>query len=91
MIIMDEQQMIQLLNQIPLDVLQNYVAQRAQQEQQAAQGASEEAYSAEAMPAEAQPMMSRGGRLRTFNPYIDMYSCGGRLRGTLGATRGGHR
>ena len=85
---MDEQQMIQLLNQIPLDVLQNYVAQRAQQEQQAA---SEEAYSAEAAPAEAQLMMARGGRLRTFNPYIDMYSCGGRLRGTLGATVGGRK
>ncbi len=63
---MDEQQLLQLLNQIPLDVLQNYVAQRMQQEQAAQQ----------AVPAEeAQPtMMSYGGGIPAgYDPYIDVY------------------
>ena len=83
---MDEQQVIQFLNQIPLAVLQNYVAQRMQQEQSAGEMVSQEA-----MPVEqqAQPVMARGGHLRYWSPDVDIYSCGGSTRsitrGRLGA------
>lgn len=97
---MDEQQIIQMLNQIPLDVLQNYVAQRTQQEQAAMQQAPQMQPSVpqEAAPEEAmyqQAPMSYGGRMSGWSPYIDMYACGGSTRtaatrGRLGA-RKGHR
>ncbi len=81
---MDEQQMIQILNQIPLDVLQNYVAQRTQQEQ----GAAMEQMPAE-MPMSPQPTMAYGGSIRNWSPYVDLYACGGSTRsiarGRLGA------
>lgn len=94
---MDEQQMIQLLNQIPLDVLQNYVAQRTQQEQAAMQQMPQTAPMQEQMPEEtyAPAPMSYGGKLNGWSPEIDMYACGGSTRtaatrGRLGA-RKGHR
>lgn len=100
---MDEQQIFQLLNQIPLDVLQNYLTQRMQQEQMAMQqdAAMQQQMPQEQMPAEAmtqQPSMnygSYGGRMNGWSPYIDMYACGGSTRtvatrGRLGA-RKGHR
>lgn len=73
---MDEQQMIQMLNQIPLDVLQNYVAQRAQQEQAASQ---EQAYAQGAQEGAMaqQAMMARGGYIA--NPMVDIFACGGRV------------
>lgn len=60
--------MMQILNSIPLDVLQEYVAQRTQQEQSAAMPQ-------EAVPAQAAPM-SYGGYVT--DPYVDIYACGGR-------------
>ena len=97
---MDEQQMIQILNQIPLDVLQNYVAQRTQQEQSVMQQAPQMAQQMpqEQVPEEAmyqQTPMSYGGKLNGWSPYIDIYACGGSTRtaatrGRLGA-RKGHR
>lgn len=79
---MDEQQIMQILNQIPLDVLQQYVAERTQQEQSMA-GAP-----AEAM-APQQAMMAYGGYTRGWSPYVDIYACGGSTRsiprGTLGS------
>lgn len=78
---MDEQQIMQVLNQIPLEVLQNYVAQRTQQEQASNNMAMP--------PQEAQPMMARGGMLNNWSPMVDIYACGGSTRsiarGTLGA------
>ena len=68
--------MIQILNQIPLDVLQSYVEQRMQQEQAAQQqqyGA--EAYQQGAADAQQQ-MMARGGYI---NPFVDIYACGGHI------------
>lgn len=97
---MDEQQMIQILNQIPLDVLQNYVAQRTQQEQNAMQQAPQmvQQMPQEQVPEEVmyqQTPMSYGGKLNGWSPYIDIYACGGSTRtaatrGRLGA-RKGHR
>ena len=81
---MNEEQMIQMLNQIPLDVLQNYVAQRAQQEQAASQ---EEAYAQGAQEGAMaqQAMMARGGYI--VDPMVDIYACGGRVgHGPRGAT-----
>lgn len=65
---MDEEQLYQILNSIPLDVLQNYVAQRTQQEQAAMT-------QQEAVPTQAVPM-ARGGYVA--DPYVDIYACGGR-------------
>lgn len=97
---MDEQQIIQMLNQIPLDVLQNYVAQRTQQEQSMMQQTPQtvQQMPQEQIPEEAmyqQVPMSYGGRLNGWSPYIDIYACGGSTRtaatrGRLGA-RKGHR
>ena len=97
---MDEQQMIQILNQIPLDVLQNYVAQRTQQEQSVMQQTPQMAQQVpqEQVPEEVmyqQTPMNYGGRLNGWSPYIDIYACGGSTRtaatrGRLGA-RKGHR
>lgn len=70
---MDEQQIMQLLNQIPLDVLQQYVAQRTQQEQAAVQQQGNEAAYMQGA-ADAQHMMARGGYI---NPMVDIYACGG--------------
>lgn len=96
---MDEQQMIQLLNQIPLEVLQNYVAQRTQQEQAAAQTAvaesrvPQETIPQGAVPQEQVPVMARGGRLGFWTPYVDpyFYSCGGHTRTTVARGRMGAR
>ena len=97
---MDEQQIIQILNQIPLDVLQNYVAQRTQQEQSAMQQTPQipQQMPQEQIPEEAmyqQTPMNYGGKLNGWSPYVDMYACGGSTRtaatrGRLGA-RKGHR
>lgn len=78
---MDEQQVMQLLNQIPLDVLQQYVAQRTQQEQ---------ALTNVGMPQqEPQAAMSYGGAMQNWSPMVDIYACGGSTRsvarGTLGS------
>lgn len=79
---MDEQQIMQVLNQIPLEVLQNYVAQRTQQEQSAG-------LTNVAQPQEIQATMARGGMLSNWSPMVDIYACGGSTRsiarGTLGA------
>lgn len=98
---MDEQQVIQFLNQIPLDVLQSYVAQRTQQEQAAAQQMPQmtpqqmphDAVPQEAIPQEApSAMMGYGGRRAGWSPDIDLYAAGGRTRtvatrGRMGARR----
>lgn len=81
---MNEEQMIQVLNQIPLEELQNYVAQRVQQEQAASQ---EQAYAQGAQEGALaqQAMMARGGYIA--NPYVDIFACGGRVgHGPRGAT-----
>ena len=76
---MDEQQLMQMLDSIPLDVLQGYVKQRMQQEQ-TQQGA---------MPPQEQPSyMSRGGVTRTgVNPYIELYDAPGVPTGVLFPTK----
>jgi len=90
--------MIQILNQIPLDVLQNYVAQRTQQEQSAMQQTPQmiQQMPQEQIPEEAmyqQTPMSYGGKLNGWSPDIDIYACGGSTRtaatrGRLGARKG---
>lgn len=98
---MDQQQLIQMLDQIPLDFLVNYVNGRTQQEQDMASAdaaAAQDAYAQEAAAQEAMaaqqgasqgmPMQAAyGGRIRNWNPYFDPYACGGRLRGSMGSTR----
>lgn len=101
---MDEQQIIQLLNQIPLDILQNYLAQRMQQEQMASQQnmnmgqdvPSEPAPDATMVPPEPVNYGSYGGRFNGWSPDINLYSCGGSTRtvaarGRLGARKGNRR
>lgn len=72
---MDEQQIMQILDQIPLDVLQEYVMQRAQQEQaMQQQQMGEQAYMQGAADEAAAAQMAYGGDMPVgFNPYLDAY------------------
>lgn len=72
---MDEQQIMQILDQIPLDVLQEYVMQRSQQEQaMQQQQMGQEAYAQGAADEAAYAQMAYGGNLPVgYSPYLDVY------------------
>lgn len=86
---MDEEQILQLLNQIPLDVLQQYLQQRMAQEQAAAeqqygqeaymQGAddamaAQQGYAPEQAYQQPAVQMAVGGYMPAgYDPYLDVY------------------